>query len=242
VVPGDDIDLNRAFPGDTRGGWAARAASALWRDISAREPHLLIDLHADAPDAIPYVIVDRPVRRTPGARRLLGDRIASLAEATGLTVLREYPDDVYLQFGLDRSLAGAVVNQLGVPAVTLEVGPRRYQDADAVDLALHATLGALTALGTVDAAAPVHHTRVPGRWRRAAGPRTRRAGLLEPVMRPGQAFARGELLARIKALTGETEEEVRAMEPGLLVSWTESPWLVAGAVVGTVGVADGERL
>ena len=37
------------------------------------------------------------------ARRLL-----ALARATGLLVLREYPDDQYIRYALDRSLAGAV--------------------------------------------------------------------------------------------------------------------------------------
>ena len=46
VVPTDEQDLNRAFPGSARGAWTARLAAALWSDLSARTPDLVIGRHA----------------------------------------------------------------------------------------------------------------------------------------------------------------------------------------------------
>lgn len=241
-VPADETDLNRVFPGNERGSWAARIAATLWEDLAGRSPDVVVDLHADAPQALPYVIVDRPVRASGLARRRLGARILALAEASGLTVLREYPDDVYVQFGLDRSLAGCVVNLLGVPAVTLEVGPRRHVDVTAVEVALGATLGVLAAAGVVDHPQEAHATRVPGRWRRTSTPRTRRGGLVEPCLAPGHTFARGDTLAEIVDLTGERVERVMATEDGLLVSWLENAWVAPGGLLGTLGVPDDEGL
>ncbi|MCB9680338.1 MAG: succinylglutamate desuccinylase/aspartoacylase family protein [Alphaproteobacteria bacterium] len=241
-VPADELDVNRVFPGNARGSWAARIAAALWRDLSVRRPDVVIDLHADAPLSVPYVIIDRPVRKTGAARRRLAARLETLAEATGLTVLREYPDDVYVQFGLDRSLAGAVVNLLGVPAVTVEAGPRRYIDADAVDVALQAVLGVLAGAGAVDHPVAPHPTRVEGCWRRASTPRTRRGGLVEPIAQPGTRFVRGDVLAHVVALSGELTEQVVATEDGVLISWVEACWVAPGGLLGTLGVPDRERL
>ncbi len=241
-VPADDADLNRAFPGDPRGTLSARIAAALWLDLKQRAPDVVLDVHADAPRAIPYVIVDRPVRQTKAGRRELSARMLSLAEATGLTVLREYPDDTYVQFALDRSLAGAVVNLLGAPAVTLEIGPRRYLDSEAVEVALAAALGVLAEVGAVEAPRVVHPSRVEGIWRRASSPRARRSGVLVPLLEPGQGFEAGRVLARLRGLTGEVEEEIRATAPGIVVSWVEGGWIAAGGVIGTLGVHDGGRL
>lgn len=241
-VPADETDLNRVFPGHTRGSWAARIAHALWEDLGGRSPDVVIDLHADAPLALPYVIVDRPVRATALARRRLGARILELAEASGLTVLREYPDDVYVQFGLDRSLAGCVVNLLGVPAVTVEVGPRRHLDPAAVEVALQATLGVLAAAGVVDHPRAPHPGRVSGAWRRTSTPRTRRGGIVAPAVAPGHTFVRGDVLAEVVDLGGEVVELVTAVEDGLLVSWLESAWVAPGGLLGTLGVPDDEHL
>jgi predicted deacylase len=238
LVPGDDVDLNRSFPGSPRGAYAARLAAALWRDLCARRPDVVIDLHADSPLSIPYVIIDRPVRHVAGGRRELAARVARLAEATGLTVLREYPDDLYIQLGLDRSLAGAVVNLLGAPALTIEAGPRRYVSLESVEVAVDAVRGVLGAMSVVDEPVRVHSSRVPGVWRRAGSARTRKAGVLRPELKPGEVFYRGDRVASLLSLTGVVEEEVTAVATGIVVSWVELAWVAAGGVIGTLGVVE----
>ena len=155
-MPGDTLDPNRAFPGAVRGTQAERHAWRIWTDLTARRPDLFIDLHTDAGGAMPYAIVDRVIRGRGG--RMLAKRCIDLAEASGLTVLREYPPDRYRRFELDRSLPGALVNELAVPAVTLEVGPRRRIDPDAVRVATRGVLGILTRLHMVRQPAPAHES------------------------------------------------------------------------------------
>lgn len=241
-VPADDVDLNRLFPGNARGTSGSRLAASIWHDLTLRRPDLVIDLHADAPAAVPYVIVDRPVRSEGEARRELGARVLALAEATGLTVLREYPDEAYVQFGLDRSLAGAVVNVLHTPSVTLEVGPRRWMDSRSVAKALEATLGILASVGIVDHKVQRDASKVDGVWRRAPTARARVAGLFDPRLEPGTRFAKGEVLAWLRTLTGEVAESIVATDDGVLMSWVEASWVSPGALLGTLGISDGERL
>jgi predicted deacylase len=239
TVPPDDIDLNRVFPGAARGGTAHRLASAIWKDLSARAPDVLVDLHSDAPNAVPYIILDRPVRLSWERRRALGERMLSLARGAGLMVVAEYPDDAYVQFGLDRSLAGAAVNLLGIPALTLEVGPRRWHSASAVDVMVDATLRVLGALGLVD------HPPVPdagqARLRRAAGPRARLGGLLVPSVEAGTAVVRGQELCRLVGWFAE-DEVVVAAEDAVLLAWCEVAAVQAGTVIATMAVPDGDRL
>lgn len=241
-VPPDEADLNRLFPGNPRGTWASRLAATLWHDLTERAPDLLIDLHADAAESIPYVIVDRPVRRSWASRRALGERLMRLAGASGLTVLREYLDDVYVQFGLDRSLAGAVVNLMGKPAVTIECGPRRRLHPPSVQVALAATLGVLAEAGVVKAETTAHPSLVPGSWRRSSAPRSQLAGMLVPTVGAGELFEEGQALAELISLDGGRLESLTASEAGVLVSWAERCWAAPGSVLGTIGVHDGGRL
>lgn len=233
-------DLNRRFPGSAEGDLGQRLAYGIWQDLTGREPDLLLDLHADSAHSVPYAIIDRAVSLRGAERRSLDERLRTLAEATGLTVLHEYPDELYQRFGLDRSLAGAVVNLLGVPAVTIESGPRGIVSPEAVRGTVDAVLGVLASMGLVLTSPPPHGSRVQGGpWRRTSGPRTRRAGLFVPALPPGRPFGAGALLGWVRSVDGALLEEVRTPVEGLVVSWVDGAWLEPGTVVATLGVPEG---
>ena len=237
LVPGGGADPNRVFPGDPAGGLVARHAARVWRELRRLDVALLVDLHTDTGGAIPYAIVDRAVRG-PAPERLAA-RCEALARASGLTVLREYPPDRYLRFGLDRSLPGALVNEAGVPAVTLEVGPRRRVDPAWVEVGVVATLGVLSAAGVVDRPAPAHPTRRGGGpWRRENGPRTSRSGVLEPRVLPGEVVAPGTVLAEVRSLDGRVEETLRASRDGFVVALPERAHVPVGLSAATLAVRD----
>lgn len=238
-MPEDDQDLNRLFPGDADGSPAERLVHALWTDLGTRQPDLVVDLHTDAPDAIPYAILDRALSLRGPARSALEAQTRGLAEASGLTVLQEYPDERYSRYRLDRSLTGAVLNRMQVPAVTVEAGPRLYLQDDAVRAATDAVLGMLHALEMVAEAPAPHPSRVPGgRWRRDSGPRASTTGILVPRVRPGRMLARGEVLAEVRALSGSLVEELSAEARGFVVSHAERTHVVAGVPVCTYAVED----
>jgi predicted deacylase len=234
--PDDGVDLNRVFPGEARGTGAPRVAHAIFTDLAARHPDVVLDLHADSAASVPYALVDRATAHPPARRLELERRMAALARGSGLFVLLEYPTDEYVRFRLDRSLAGAVVNHLGVPALTLEVGARRSVDPRAVAVAVEAVERVLGQVGLVDATpAP---PAAPGSWRRAAAPRVQASGLFEPRVAPGDAFAAGEVLGTVRAVDGTIREVVRAEVAGRVISWTEQPWMEVRSVPGTLAVAE----
>lgn len=239
TVPADGRDLNRVWPGDARGGPAERLAHVLWGDLSARHPDLLIDVHADAPASIPYAIVDRVVRGSARKRKSLEKRTTAFAAATGLTVLHEYPAERYMKYQLDRSLSGAVTNELGIPAVTIEAGPRLYLDPTAVEVATQAALGVLTELGLCRRPADPHPTRLPGGpWRRESGPRMGQAGVFHALLHPGQSFEAGQPMAEVRTLEGRTLERIDARDSGWVISLPERAWVVPGVAAGTYAVPD----
>ena len=236
-LPGDGQDLNRMFPGKPRGSAAERHAHCIWKDLQARVPDALIDLHTDVAGAIPYAIVDRVVRVRD--RRRLTSECARLANASGLTVLAEYPKDRYLRYNLDRSLPGAMINLAGVPAVTLEVGPRRRLDPEAAATATGAVLGVLTEMGVVRMPASQEAGRPEsGRWRRESGPRTNQTGVLVPMVRPGDVLTRGTPIAEVRTIDGTVLETLTARASGFVVALPERTHVVPGVAAATVAVRD----
>jgi predicted deacylase len=232
-----EADLNRAFPGKASGDKAQRHTWRIWRDIRSRAPDFLVDLHTDSGAAIPYAIVDRVVRGRRQAE--LFAECLRVAGASGLTVLAEYPRDLYLRYRLDHSLPGAVINTMGVPAITLEVGPRNYIPLEAVATGMQAILGVLAAVGVVDEPMTGHVTRREGGpWRRASGPVIQSAGMFVPAVVPGQWVSSGELLGTIRNLDGTVAQHLRAPLTGFVVSLLERTWMQPSQTCVTLGVVD----
>lgn len=237
--PDEDVDLNRLFPGEVHGSPAERLVYATWADISARRPDLVIDVHADAPGAIPYVLVDRAVALRGAERIRLEAECHRLATASGLTVLQEYPDERYSRYRLDRSLTGAVLNRMQIPALTIEAGPRLVMDRQAMHTVLHAVRGVLASLNMLAGEVTPHATHLPGAWRRDSGPRAGAAGVLIAMVAPGDTLKRGEVLAEVRSLGGGVLERVRAEGDGFVVSFVERAHVVSGVPVCTFGFAVG---
>ena len=236
-LPADGQDLNRRFPGVARGAASDRHAHCIWTSIMGHAPSVLVDLHTDTAGALPYAIVDRVLGRVRG--RGLAGKCARLAEASGLTVLREYPRERYLRFELDRSLPGALINGEGIPAVTLEVGPRRQIDPESVAIATTSTLGILTEAGVVNLPAADDPTRQDGGpWRRENGPRTNHKGVLVPRVRPGDRLQRGTPIAEVRTVGGEVLECLNARAQGFVVAMPERAHVVPGVACATLAVRD----
>lgn len=237
----DGVDLNRSFPGDARDGETSAWASDLWGHMLGKNPNLVIDLHADSMLAVPYAIIDPPVGLSSPVREEMERTLEACGRATGLLLLRDFEDETYRSLGLDRSLAGAMVNHAGIPAVTLEVGPRRAVDARSVDIMVDAVFG-LLAHGEWVLPVAGSPTRDPVRpdpvWRRTPTPKPNRSGILVPLVPPGDRFETGEPLAEIRDVMGQVLEVLRAPREGRVVTWTELSWVEAQDTVGMLGLKE----
>lgn len=240
TVAVDGVDLNRCFPGEERRGGAHALAAQVWAHMMGQHPNLLIDLHADSMLSVPYAIVDPAVRLGGPRRAKLEAELLTIARATGLMVVEDYADRTYLSHGLDRSLTGAMVNHAGVPAITLEVGPRRALDLASVDITLGAVLRLLAHKGMLER--PPHASSEAnengGLWRRSPAPKPMTSGLLVPRVKPGQDFEEGQALAEVRDVLGTVQEVLRAPGPGRVVTWTSLAWVEPQDSVGMLGLAE----
>ncbi len=240
TVAVDGVDLNRCFPGEEKKGGAHAFAAQVWAHMMGHGPDLLIDLHSDSMLSTPYLILDPAVRLSGPERTQMETTLVRYARATGLMMVKDYADETYLALGLDRSLTGAMVNHAGVPAMTLEVGPRRALDLPSVDIMRDAVLGVLAHKGMVEPPAHLASASERGRtlWRRAPAPKPTTSGLLVPRVKPGDGFEQGQPLAEVRDVLGAVQEVLRAPGSGRVVTWTPLAWVEPRDSVGMLGLAE----
>lgn len=213
----------------------------------ARRADLAIDLHNAAIRTIPFTIVDRVLYRGDVDRaraKELGGRLSDLAGAFGLSVVREAVAERYVAQVLHRSVTGALVNVLGIPALTVELGMTGAVDPAAVEAGLVGVRNALrwarmlpgdpTPITTCPLIAPGYPTR------RDDSARARVAGIVEQALLPGERFVAGQTLATAVDLWGRPLPGSTIVAPGdgWLIGWSNGLAKYAGQVVASLAVRD----
>jgi hypothetical protein len=232
VVPEDDKNLNRCFPGSASGTLADQIAADLFqRFITGSDA--LVDLHAgDLAEAlIPFAIYDAGAMESTAR---------GMAESYGLGyIVREAP-------GLERAVSGtssSAAAAAGIPAIIAEAGGCGLIEADAVATHLRGLDGVLGYLGLVPAAAdgqahagqppvpPVHLSRFL--W-----PCTPVGGWWQPSVGTGEVVRAGQLLGTVESLDGgSTLETVIAPADGVVLFITSSPAVEADGLLLGLGAA-----
>ncbi len=268
----DDEDPNRQFP-DADAASArpptvqeridARLYEAIVEGPAAADA--LIDCHTAGVASEPFAIRDRVLygdRRTEAEAAMLAADLEAIVDAFGFPTLTEYPAAEYVEENLQRSAAGAVLNEAGVPAFTAELGAHGVVDDSLVAAAVDGIRSVAAELGIVEKsdAAGVEGSDVAddtareddadarGRRvdpapvdfpvRRYRGPTTDSAGLVRHCVSPGDAFAEGDVLATVVSAIGEPIETVRADHDGYVIARTEGLAVYEGDPIASLAVRD----
>ena len=205
LVPLENVDLNRRFPGRADGTLADRIAAALVKLLD--EHDALIDVHT-AGWAVPFVLLDH------FADRKLGSRVAAWAETSGLPVVGEMPARISDVVGLDRSWSAWAV-KLGKPAVTMELPGFHTLDQLGAHRGANAVLNMLTAAPMLRQRPKPRSKPRPHLVRRSI--HADHGGLFEAERKPGDIMRKGERIGWLRSLVGEKLGAVVAPAAGLLI-------------------------
>lgn len=217
----DRRDLNRSFPGSSRGSLAARVADAFLSNYVEGSTHG-IDLHTGA------------IHRTnlPQIRaRLSSPEVENLARAFAAPVILNAP----LRPGSLRGSAG----DLGIPVLVYEAGEALRFDEVSIRAGLRGIVGVMRHLEMLPArtASPkrapsdvIAHKSV---WVRA--PET---GMLATRLRLGSSVERGQVLGQITDPLGESAYDIKSPVAGILIGRTNIPLANEGDALFHVGTFD----
>ncbi len=204
----DRRDLNRCFPGSSRGSLAARLADLFMREIVARCEYG-IDLHTGS------------LHRTnlPQVRADLSDpETRRIALAFGAPL-------VYAAKGISGSLRSAA-RRRGVHVLVYEGGePLRFEE-QAISVGVKGILRVLAALDMRDARAakaPRSVEASEARWLRAS-----RSGIFHLEARLGERVRKNQVVGRIAEALSSRERPVKAAFDGLIIGFTNNPLVYRG--------------
>lgn len=231
----DREDLNRCFPGDLKGTMGERIARRLFDLIAKTGPDLVVDLHNDWIQSVPYVIVEpSELFRLKKLQR----RTVELAAATGLLIVQE-PKATR---EVSRTLTGALV-AAGIGAFTLEAGGANGIVEAGIDAGKKAMLGVLARLGmlpkTLAREAPEPSAGDVLDY--TSRPHCTSSGIVRFAVMPGDEIETDQKVAQVFSAFGSLEETLRARKPGYVLGIADHARAVPGTEVISIAELNSRR-
>ncbi len=191
-----------------------QAYRALYDAIGGSGAVALLDLHNAQIGSLPVVFRD-PVFYFKGRGRgrnrqqaaELQQRVGGMLAALGFTVVNEFAADSYVSRNLHRSVSGSVLNGLGIPSATIELGSWMHVDSGVVEACLAGLHNVLRWADMLDgevepiSGIPVIEPGYP--VRRHQYPSAPHAGISQHLVKPGDFVSAGQPLVRMTDIFGQ---------------------------------------
>ena len=209
----DGRDLNRYFPGKSRGNTTQRIARRIWNKI-IKSSDYVIDLHSAASGRtnLPHIRVN-------------------LAHPKSSMLARSFGTEVLLDGRGPRGSLRRVSNKFEIGCITFEGGGANSIDSDAVQIATYGILNVLRSLRMIPGypSSPRFRLLASGSvWIRSDH------GVLLDVLAPvGSLIESDEVVATVTDPEHARESvEIRAPSRGLLIGMATHPFVTAGTPIG----------
>jgi len=178
--------------------------------------------------------------------RELADELDRLADAFGVPVVNQFPQDEYEERGLNRSLAGSLVDVAGIPAFTPELGGHSVVEEGQREAGVTGTYNVMRAMDMLPGdpvendAAPADPVDYP--VCRTWGPHTETPGIVRYRVETGDRIDPGDPVADVVTPHGDVKETVTAENEGYVVSRLEGAVAYENDPLLSLAVRDDEPL
>lgn len=209
----DRRDLNRSFPGSSKGSMAARLADTFMEEIVSKCSHG-IDLHTGAihRSNLPQIRAD-----------LDDEETRSLAEAFGVPVTINASIR-------DGSLRGAAA-ELGIPMLLYEAGEALRLDEVSIRAGLQGTINVMRKIGMLAQVKTKKRHQEPFVARSSNWERAPESGLLRSPATLGKFVKKGDRIAIIADPVSGDEIPVTTRYGGVVIGRTEMPLVHEGEAI-----------
>lgn len=228
-------DLNRSFPGNPNGSLAERIADKIFTTIMQTKPALVLDLHNDWTQSIPYTLIDP----YPGIQQKAAyDKLKEFAQKTGFVVINEQedPDD---KEELKKTLSGSLL-QAGIPSLTLELGEAYVVNEQNVREGMKAIWNILVHLGMVSPTPQILDYKLPEVLKGkilhySHQPLSSTSGVIRFMVKPGELVKKDQPIAKIYNVFGKLRETLLAQRDGIVLGHSDSSVAIPGDPIVSFG-------
>ncbi len=205
----DRRDLNRSFPGSSKGSLTARMASLFFQEIVSKCSHG-IDLHTAAihRDNFPQVR-------------------AALDDAETARMARAFNSPVIIDTGLAEGTLRKAAYDINIPVIVYEAGEALRFDEVAIRAGFK---GIISTMRELEMLPRLKRKKEIERFvaRSSNWVRAPKSGILRATKALGQRVVKGELLGIVSDPFGELEENVKAHSSGIIIGRTNIPLVNEG--------------
>jgi uncharacterized protein len=230
-------DLNRSFPGDPNGSLGQRIAHHIFGTIIEEKPALVLDLHNDWIESIPYVLVDHD----PGAsHKAAYSQAVRAAKEAGLCLIVDAEE-------LKSSLSFNLLRH-DIPALTLELGKPHVVSESNVGYGLETIWNILAHLGMVAPRDEPFRYPLPQCYgdgallRYSDKPYGSRTGIIRFMAKPGDVVKPGRPLAKIVNAFGRHQETITALREAIVLGHSDSSAAFPGIPIMAFGIPGPQAL
>lgn len=230
-------DLNRSFPGNPNGSLGERIAHCIFGTIMETKPTLVLDLHNDWIESIPYILLDHD----PGYPHKVAYREATQAgKEAGMCLIVDTEE-------LKRSLSFNLLLR-DIPALTLELGKPYVVSEPNVTYGLEAIWNILAHLGMIGPRDKPFRYPLPPEYgqgrllRYSDKPYGSRTGIIRFLAKPGDVVKAGQPMAKIVNAFGRHQETITAIKDAIVLGHSDSSAAFPGMPIMAFGIPDRQDL
>ena len=208
-----------------------------------------LDIHNHSLRSIPYSIIDRIFydgeKEKKEAEELAKIQLGMVeAFGAGAMITTDFPPKKYMNLKYHRSLSGAVLNSLRIPAFTVELGSNRVLIPEIIAGAVKATRNLLRWAGMLDSPKEkITEYKVPTpdyRIRRIEHPRATHSGIIKMLVGPGEKVMIGQAIAKITDIHGRPlgDGVIRTDYEGYMIALRDQITVYPNMGIAEMGIKD----
>ncbi|MCM1415701.1 MAG: M14 family metallopeptidase [bacterium] len=218
-IPAFELDMNRLFPGDSKGNMTEYLAAKIIEDLAGSE--VVLDIHASN-----IYLTEIPQIRV---NALHEERLLPLAKEANVDFVWVHASSTVLESTLAYSL-----NNIGTPTLVVEMGVGMRITRSYGDQMVDGIFNLMKKIGIWEGeTATVRQPVVSCNPEDVAYLNAATGGLFVPAVRHGAQLAKGELIGEIlDPLSGSVRDRIKAPMDGMLFTIREYPIVDEGSLVG----------
>jgi predicted deacylase len=222
-------DLNRSFPGNKNGSLAQRMADRIFTTIEKTNPALVVDIHNDWQQSVPYIAIDPA---PAGEHPAVFDRAMLFSRKSGFLVVRDIE-------AMPSTLSMSLV-QRGFPAITIELGESFVVNEVNVNFGVKSIMNLLASLEMISPPTEIFShplaAALDGKTLIYSDkPVSSTSGIIRFAAKPGDLIKKGQPFAKIYNPFGKLQETLLSQGDGVVLGCSDSSVAFPGISVMAFG-------